>query len=1439
MNKPIILANESLVRNGDFEQAFSHWKKGPINPDWLGTAQEIYEGVPIRFLKAGNESSVSQPLTVPKDPGVQARYVLGFLCETRHAEAGKLVVSIEGQPQTLEIPLPPGGLRNPEDDQARLQKGQPLEFKPIKYEVELDLPFKGQDTITVGVFSPRNTAGDYVSQVCITRINLQLHLAPAVMQALLLDEEPVPPGGTLYLCLGASASLAHRLTFRPVPGNAWLDTHAALTSDDNPLGAVVATPSWGVDHPLAEQWRLDCPWIGDDEPYLFSMNLLNQYSADAYPVTVSLGHHRLVFREVLEAAYYPVLEYGQSVRLGVQVASYYTGQPLNGRTVNWTLARQGVKGAAVTNDEGWAYFDYQPTQPGEFAIEASVASPYHATGVATQTIAVRALATDPWKDVLAVTEGLEAPWEEKTGYPNRGSDYSVSVKLPADSPLLDTLLSLHWSGDSHEQLGVAVSPALEEPVLVTDARFAWTLTSEDRLDGRFDLSLVCSKLLLPSAKKTMSLARNLVKVGEVREANKSPVVDENESVLLRVQVVHVVVSGDGDPVVNALVDWATPEGPLPTVTTGAGGWASVLYTPKSAGDKSVTARIKAHAEAVAVERPFTVNAIATSPWKSEVRILLDEVEVDRVALGVLCRRGQAHTLKVVPVSGSTWVGKNISLHWRGAAPAIGLVPSDLGTPKPLLASGVEWTLVSAVNTSQSSLFELELRLESVTTVRELSGRLVSADLTQEVSLVLDQIPATLDGQTLYPCLGALHRFNVLPNALSPLVGLMASLSWSGTPADQLDATVRPDLNSPQPVSDGGAIWSLDFTASETPGQFALALELPQLSFSSTAKAMVLGHNKVRIEVLRESAVDPVIGQDPAWVWARVFSHFTARAVGEVPVTWTAEGASELHTDADGWSGFAFAPGIAGQHEVEVRLSSPYDGYQEKRSTQVTALASDPWAGLQVSFDKQPFQPWGQKTCFPRRKGEHSIDLTAPGNSPLFGQGLTLGMTGTGPAELGISFLSEGLGVPRMFYDSGLHYLFKVGDLKDGSFALRLSSQRLASLSPGNAMSVGEGSQVLKIAGNNRAFQTLDWGQELVEQVTVVSVISGRPMVGQTVTWRSPDLGLVTSVTDYYGVARVRFVPVSPGAAQLTATVGDELRSDSLSIAFAMNEPRKIIELYVPISVPVSDGFAHAKVVSSRTGMPLPGVAVMWKYWDEELGSSMTDANGIARLTFLPTEADGRGLLTAIVKGGELGWESVVMNYTGLVPIIHYLNSSDLTIDLGEQASAEVRVISRQDGLPRENIQVQWAFSGLSLPSTVTGRDGLSSVSFTPALPSVQKLVATVGLGDTRSLDFKVLGRMMSDIEGAGSYPVDGQAFIKFRVVSRADGTPVAGKEIRWVKQEQPDGTSLSDSNGWVRKSYGSEGAVGYTVVRAYIPGEADEILDEETFRLHFYDPTLP
>ncbi|WP_025112755.1 hypothetical protein [Pseudomonas sp. H1h] len=1400
MFDPVVQANDSLVLNGDFSQGMSDWTRG-ANPREVAVVGEEYDGIQVRLLSAGNLGSAWQQVTVPVEPGASARYVLSFLHETRHTDAGRMLITAEDGTVLSEILLPPGSPRDLAEDQARIASGQPLVFKPIQYDAPFDLPLQRLDKIRVTVVAPANAdPEDYHLKVLITRIHLALHLEPVVLQTLKLDEEQLPAGGPLYLCLGADGGFQHRLECVPEPDSPWLYTKAALISDDNPQGAVTVTPDWGVDQPLDSPWLLQCPLIGDQDPYLFTVKLLNQYTAAPYPVQVSLGHHRLVFREEQQAAYYPVLELAQSVRLGVRVASWYTGQFLAGRTVTWAIDGQGVLSTTPTDPEGWAYFDYLPTAAGDFSVVASVTSPYYASGVETTTLDVRVLATDPWKDVLAVVEGNALPWAQKTGYPNRGSTYQVSVRVP--EVLRGTELAMRWEGDSAAQLGVQVRPELEAPIPVGLVDLTWELICRDELDGRFRLQLSSSKLLLPSDRKPMSLARNLVRIGDVQEANKFPVVDERESVLLRVQVVHVVTSGDGDPVNNALVDWLTPEGTIST-QSGNGGWASVLYQPSRGGDLVVTARVRAHADAVAMERPFAVKALPSSPWKNQIRILFDNTEVDLVELGLLCWRGDSHTLRIEATPGSSLLDQLVMLQWRGEPPENGLTVAGIGVPLKLESKGLEWTFSSQVASSASSLFSLALSSPVLASPRELFGRLVATQLFDELTVMLDQVTATQASQRLFPCIGARHNVRYLPNALSPLVGLQGTLMWLGTPADDLDAGVEPPLDISQALSDGGVGWGLDFTASKVSGDFMLELFLPALNLSLSANPVQLAHNKLRMDDWREPAVDAVIGKDKAWSWVRVVSAFTGQAVAQVAVQWkTAAGLETVASDDLGWSGFGLTPGTAGQQEVVANVRSPFDGYEEQRALPFIALARDPWEGVRVRFDGHDEQPWGSQTFFPRRRGTHVLEVLFEDDSPLFEQNLALGLTGSGPAELGLRF-EPALGAVRRPSAFGLRYSLRCDDVKDGGFALRLGAERLARLSPANAMSLGVGAQVLKVLASGSVQQVLEWEQELVEQVTVVSSITGKGIAGVVVTWRNVDLGTVTSLTDFYGVARVRFKPQTPGAAVVTATLEDAAYLESIELPFTLEEPREISELYEPEGsrLPPDEerAQAHAKVVSARTGLPLVGVQVWWDFAGSALTPSVTDEEGIARLTFA-FSADGDGILSATVRGGMAGWDVAQLVYGGLVPVIESLTSLHTDIQLGQSVNAVVRVVSRADGKPLEGIRVVWQIPGQELPVTTTNADGKSTLVLGPNELGPNRLVATVRLGSSKAWVFYVFDPadvpMFERITNLSPRNVVGsEAHVEVRIIDQQTRLPLANRRVTWFYLNLSLASMRSDANG--------------------------------------------
>ncbi|MCX2544699.1 hypothetical protein [Pseudomonas sp. COW5] len=1371
MVNPGIHAERNLVINGEFTEGLKGWSKGPVNPSYVTTKPESYNGLPLRILSALDGSSAFQEIAVPKSSGADATYRISFLCEMDHVEEGILELSVTGLPETQKIRLKPGAARDRNADRVYEAKGEPLVFLPIEYDEAVTLPLHDSDELRVSVISPGNEQGDFFSSLRISRINLQLHLPATRLQTLRLDDQMLPLDRVLPLCLGALGSSAHRFTCVPAQDDPWQGTRASLNIEANPQNAIVADPDWGKDKPLDDYSSLLCPDIDGEPPHLFKLQLLNEFNAPPYDIAVSLGHHRLKFLELERAKHYVVLEYGQSAKVGVRVGSHYTDRALEGRLVTWTVEGTNVKSTTPTDPDGWAWFDHKPLAAGDLQILASIESPYYASGVVTQAFEAKVLATDPLKEVRTLVAEEERPWEQK-GYPNRGTIYKLQIIFP--DVLHNTQATLRWTGTTPEQLGVRVTPPLESAVAVGPSGMVeYQLDNDDRLDGQFSLRLISSHLLEHSPEKRMSLARNVVKPGDVREPDRVCVVDENESARMWVQVLHDTALGDGDPVERALVFWKDPDGTVTKRFTGAGGWSSHSYQPLAAGEHPVTATIKAHEEAEPSEKNFIVKAIATSLWKQHVEILLDGKTVDLKSLGLICWHGQMHTLRVVPVSGSSWIGtKSISLDWGDEDPNIGLKSANLGTPFPLTADGVNWTLESNTEASISSPFEMRLKADGVADDRELVGRFINPDLTREVSVKFDQVSAALDGQKLYPCLGAEHRFSIWPAALSPLVGLMASLTWSGTPADQLGASVLPPLSESQPLGAEGAFWALGFISSTAAGQFALTLSLPQLAFVATATPMDLGHHAVSFNHLLESPVDPVVDQDPVWTWANVISRFTGKVVAGVPVTWQAAGDPVIaNTDDEGNSGFGFVPASAGIHTVRSSLISLYDNYTEEKSTTIQPLTVDPWSQVKMSIDGQPQQTWGNSTGFPRRKGVHSVVAFLP--EELEGQVVRLGQTGTAPSVLGNRYEPE-LGVAQVVANGIARFSLRAGDLKNGSFALRLSAERLARLSQALPMSQGPGSQVLKINTVSQARSELLWGEDFEASIEVVSSISGKPMGDLLVRFSHPDLGVVETVTDFYGRATVRFVPVTPGASQVTATVGDTLNSVSVEMDLDLAEPRQIVELYEPTGSrqppDVSQAHAKAKVTSALTGLPLADVPVAWEFAGHAM-NSVTNAEGIADLTFTYSD-EGDGVLSATVQGGIGGWDMAVLAYIGEVPVIESMTSPATTIVSGDLARADVKIVDRRNGQAMDKVRVYWFIGEVPFTSTLTGPDGKTFFEGWVDEPGEFVITARVGFGYERFLEFIVISELADLQLSIYEVPLGGDITVETRVVPAIAGAEV-------------------------------------------------------------------
>lgn len=1399
MNNPAPGTNTSLVVNVDFKQGYDYWEDGNF-PEGVDIGEDYWGEERFRYMSLANQASVYQVIEVPHDGGPDAHYHLTFLYETRHLLPGTVLVAKEGSELSIEIELPPR--REPQDSSA------PLLLDLIELEQYLELDLKAGDQLRITLISPKNESNDRVSKVILTRIELHLELAPLQLAQVVNDGQRFSPEQTLYLCMGAMEDTRHALHFEPLQGSPWAGLPAALWSDDNPQQAINTLPALGENQSFNLPWLADCPVLQGDAPFLFTLSIYSKYTAAPCPLNVSLGHHRLQMSVLEGATYWPVLEYGQTVPLEVQVVSYYTREPVSGQEVTWRLG-EDVLHCSISDGEGKARYEYAPTREGLQTIEASVPSPYYQNTTVQQSFEVRVLQDDPWRAVRVRFENMEAAvWGEKSGYPDRGSSYSFSVILPEGSPLLGDQIAVRWGEGGYlpEDLDVTSTPDFDCLINAESNELEWTLDCGDKLDARFGLFLSNPRLLRDSRDNAMSLARNNYKIGDWREANKSPMVDEGDSVHCMLQL----LTPNDQPALDISVDWVTPRGTV-TTQTGVGGWASVIDKPTEAGSYEIVAKVQSRIGAAPLEHRFAIVARENSGWKNEIDFSLDTKIIDRGKWGIICRRGATHTLRIDPkTQDSPFIGHSITLKWQGGVdPELGLVfDPPLGGPHTLTKAGLEWKVTSGLE--RSGLFELEIGSSYLQETRELSGRLIGLNVEDEATLVFDQMPSAFGEKTLYPCLGSVHLLSVLPHAFSPLQGL--ELEWALDDPHPPGLVISPGSGESQVITAGGVQWELDCRGVREPAVYGLYLHGTDIVQTDQRIELKVDHNKLKIGAVRPAAVDPVLSKgERAWLEVQFLSWFSDLPAAGMTVPWseTAGPLPSSVTDADGWAGLDYEPVSAGAISVLAQRSNPYDASVADQSFDVNVLATDPWLDLKVKTEDTNGD-WGTSTFFPRRNREFNLTLSANEGSFLHGRSMALGLTGTGPGALTLTFEPVALGAFRPFAN-GLPITLKSGGVGDGGCSFRLAASRLLALSPPNAVSLGAGSRAIKLSAINSRMQVIEWGSLFEAQVTVKSAFSGKPVVGVPIVWSGPDLESVSMQTNFYGVATVRFTPTIAGLGQLTATAGDDQASDSLSRFYTVNEPRQILEIGGPdlIGHPGEEVSAYAIVVSGQTGKVLEGVTVDWRFKGVSLEPTVTDVDGKASIRFKLPDGVGERALIASVGGGAIGREAARLVFELLAdePVITSL-ACDRPVTYPEyEVNAWSTVMSASTGKPIEGVKIKWSLAGQLLPDSVSDAEGVASVKFVTPGVGEYALVASLssGLPGSKTQMIKVNALVNSILTGIYAFPVIirvGQSsVISVRVSKLLIHTPQSGRRVNWSVNGEAFASTYSNDEGWTKIEY--------------------------------------
>ncbi|CAN7665415.1 hypothetical protein LJR277_005099 [Pseudomonas sp. LjRoot277] len=1050
MNKKSVRKGESLIVNGSFDKDdwFEGWKKGAPPHDAASLEEPDYEGGRIYVARLVDQATLEQKFFLPGLHSEGVTHVLSFLYQSKGASGFFRIARDDVWGENIELPVgtvvasddPPNEILSIED---------PLDFIPTYREYVVDLQPDDCNKSLAVLFGFPN--GSEPAGMSFTRVHFGIVLEPLKLLHVQVDEQ-VHADGTVYLCRGATENGAHTLTFQEAAGGAWQGSEVALSMADENEDL---DPNVVIDPKLGQLQMLENPWSfsisGTASVRELELMIVSKWDAEPCPLTLSIGDHRVALADCKNGDFDPIVN-KQSVRLTGTVKSFYTDLPLVDRQVVWLL--EGESKVTHTDSSGGVGVEYSPAVAGLQQVNIAIDSLYYTSGVLSKTLEVKVLAADPFDSAQVAFEGgAQSSWGSRAGYPHRGGKSTVRVSASPGSELPDYPLMLIWKGESAESLGITVYPPLNTPVDWTSGEVVWTLDcTHATKDGEFELLLAAERLRDTSSSNRMSLGLNRYIVGDTRQANRSPVIDQAERVQVLLQLVE---PGTREGVENVEVEWQTPGGSVTTLT-GQGGWTELSYQPTAAGHQDLVATIQVRGEeGKTLEETFPFTALATNPWKAEVEWTFDKSHVP-AALGFVCWRGEAVILTLTPKSGSKLLDEDVTLDWRDSDPGLGLTfDPPIGVPKKLTSAGLKWEITGGA--TKSGRFELKLSTGLIIQNLELSGRLISRNLADEGRVSLDTTPV-LSAVSSYPCLGANHAFSFLPNPLGPLSGLSMELVWNGIPAEQLNVIVRPAVGAGVEIVSGGAQWSLDCSNSQHAGDFSLQLTLPQLAMTSTSMAMSLGHNRLEIIGQREATIRPVLAEnESARVWVQVGSFYTKAPVANIPVSWKGKEDAQaliVPTRGDGWSSYAYQPKTTGAAEVKAEVKSPYTGQSSSASLEVDALPTSPWLGVVFYRTPESGNKLGEKTAFPRRANNYSYSIACTTvDNPLMDTLVRLGWAGTLPNDLSVT-VAPVLGDKRPMGMAGLAWGVECGNIKDGSFSWFAEADILLKLSPRQPFSLG-------------------------------------------------------------------------------------------------------------------------------------------------------------------------------------------------------------------------------------------------------------------------------------------------------------------------------------------------------------------------------------------------
>ncbi|MCG1047279.1 MULTISPECIES: hypothetical protein [Mycetohabitans] len=527
----------NLLKNGTFEKNFLDPDNGwnVATPDAPGVAQEKDFGTGLNYLYL-ERGIVQQRFALPVNPrkldATNYGYQLSFQYQPTRFQGGKEpYAELRAWPSEKKdcVKLPTAGSDNrlAADDytqwlsrevffksyedgdrefEVRLASGRnpevslsdPEHEPPEATHLAVEWPFREGEL---------HVAGSSTDASVHPGVAVQLHLPPLKLQdgKVRIHFEgnsnthiaPLLPDGRVPICRGAT----HMMTLLPEEDNGWAEDGLYPGTDvygelDNPdeaerlkvmLSATESNPEDPEDDAqhVTAPWRIECGNAASGE---LDIAIDSVYHADRFILPCSVGHYQLAISEHPEPLHWPVIPSNEPVQLAVRVCNSVAKVPADNVVVQWKTPKRTE--SCTTDEEGWAYFTYHPTED-KTSVEASVDAPYNIEPD-QYTFTVRAIPTSPWEQFDITLDDQPVTEAAEPSQLRWGKTHTLRICPSEDCVLVgETVeLKLRNAGAS----GVSFSPALDWCGPLPDTGLTWHISCEENAAGVVDLALTCERM---------------------------------------------------------------------------------------------------------------------------------------------------------------------------------------------------------------------------------------------------------------------------------------------------------------------------------------------------------------------------------------------------------------------------------------------------------------------------------------------------------------------------------------------------------------------------------------------------------------------------------------------------------------------------------------------------------------------------------------------------------------------------------------------------------------------------------------------------------------------------------------------------------------------------------------------------------------------------------